>query len=249
MATFKLPILSLIPAALAFLAASPARANCARPVTYEATVTGNTVQVEPVNFDSRACPDASGMLRQTVGAGDIVKLADFCADGDELSAYVDECVPAGTYRYGFSAPYTCSTASCNTDYFVEATVTDTLDPSCVRSAGNAGPSAANAVPWQGEAVICSYNENGGGGTGGTGTVTGTDTTSTTTPSVTDSTSSTSSTGSGGANSFFEGGNDNPSGSSGCTVALGSGAAPVIGANAVALLAGLGLMRRRHARKP
>lgn len=232
----KVILSALIPSALV-LAASPARANCARPVGYEASVTANSVQVEPINFDSRVCPDPGGMLRQTVGTGDIVKLADFCMSGLEVSAYVDECVPPGTYRYGFATPYDCEQSACDTSYFVEAVVTDALPGGCAPSAGNPGPTSATSVPWQDNPVICSYNENTGGtgGSGGSGGSGGNGETG-------------GSGGSGGkGTSTGDGGNGNTQDSSGgCSIALGSGAAPVIGANAIALLAGIGLMRRRRA---
>lgn len=177
-------------------AATPARANCARPVGYQAVVTGNTVQVTPVNFDERACPDPEGMLRETPSTGEIVKLADHCVATAELAAYVDECVPPGTYRYGFASPFECSSSSCGTDYFVEATVTDQLAATCTRSDGNSAPAKASAVPWEDEASICGYQDGGG-----------------------------------------------------CSVGLTPGAGSVLGVNALALIAGVGLMRRRRTQQP
>jgi MYXO-CTERM domain-containing protein len=231
--------LAALPIALV-VAASPASANCARPVGYDAAVTGNTVKVEPVNFDARACPDADGMLRQTVSTGEIVKLADFCQAGNELAAYVDECVPAGTYRYGFAKAYECAAEACDTSYFVEATVTDTLAADCARSDGNAAPAAATSVPWKDDAVICSYQEGPcplTGGDCGTGGGSGT----------TSSSSSTSSGGTGGDGGGTDGASQGSSG--GCSVAITPGAGSVIGANVLALIVGLALMRRRRNPQP
>ena len=199
-----------------FTAATPARANCARPVGYEAVVTGNTVQVTPINFDERACPDPKGMLRETPSTGEIVKLADYCVATDELAAYVDECVPPGTYRYGFASPFECSPSSCGTAYFVEATVTDALATTCTRSTGNSAPANASAVPWEDEATI-------GGGQGG------------------------GDQGGGDQGGGDQGGGDQDGG--GCSVGLTPGAGSVLVVNALALIAGVGLMRRRRTEQP
>lgn len=216
---------SALTLAAALALTAPARANCAMPIGYNATVTGNTVAVAPSR--DATCPQPGGMLRQNPTSGEIVKLADFCGDAsaEGIKPYVDECVPAGTYRYGFATPFNCDSSACNVDYFTEATVADPLDSACARSAGNAAPSAATTVPWTDNATICQYEEDpcwagcpdaGAGGSGGTNTGTNTAT-------------DTSGEGSSG----------------GCSVGLPSGAAPVLGANVVALLAGLALMRRRR----
>ena len=63
------------------------------------------------------------LLREDVASGDVVQLAAYCAEcgpcqgfGDE-TCFFDECVPAGTYRYGFLVPYECEPASDTTDYY------------------------------------------------------------------------------------------------------------------------------------
>lgn len=153
-------------ALLASFAASPqALANCAMPVSYRATVNVNTVTIEPQNFGERGCPDSSGMLRENVSTGELVKLADYCSgvtkrgtasESASSAAYVDECVPAGTYRYGFEKPYDCHPSSCSTDYFTEAVVESTLGASCTRSVENRAPTAANKAPWTSKS-ICGYS--------------------------------------------------------------------------------------------
>lgn len=92
--------------------ASPARANCAMPSGYAIDVQGSTVRVELMNFQGRVCPDSSGLLRQEVSTGQVVKLAAFCeaTDGGPSTMYVDECVPPGTYHYGLAAPTSASRA-------------------------------------------------------------------------------------------------------------------------------------------
>lgn len=144
--------------------ATEAHANCARPVGYEATVSQNTVEVQAINFVNRQCPEASGMLRQNLSTREVVRLADYCrpsTDSGGGDAFVDECVPSGTYRYGFATPYECAPASCGTDYFVEVTVADPLDPNCTRASTDPGPTPATGVPWSNEQSICDY----GGGDG------------------------------------------------------------------------------------
>ena len=72
----------------------------------------------------------------------------FC-DQDSL-CYVDECVPAGTYRYGFATPFSCETGMCAgpLDYFESDTVADPPASSCARSPSDPGPTAyASEAPW------------------------------------------------------------------------------------------------------
>src|SRR5262249_40819213 len=110
------------------------------------------------------CPDSGGMLRQDVNGGQIVKLADFCASGN----YVDECVPAGTYRYGFAHPLLCDAAPCGgTPYYEGGTRTPQLSSTRTPRPGNAGPTAASSVPWSSNILICTGYQ----GTGGSGTTT------------------------------------------------------------------------------
>lgn len=144
--------------------ATDVQANCARPVGYQATVSTNTVEVQAINFVDRQCPDPSGMLRQNLSTHEVVRLADYCrasADQGGGDAFVDECVPSGTYRYGFATPYECAPASCGTDYYVEVTVADPLDPNCAREASDLGPTSAAGVPWSSQQSICDYGGDDG----------------------------------------------------------------------------------------
>jgi hypothetical protein len=155
---------SRIAAVLSFTAlyalAAPARANCAAPVDYGAAVAGSTVTIAA---SDGTCPRSGGMLRENPSTGEIVELADFCgeADGSGNKPYVDECVPPGSYRYGFGTPYACSSSACGTYYFTEATVTDTLATSCARSAGNSAPTSVAEVPWGDDSEICGYGGSSG----------------------------------------------------------------------------------------
>lgn len=139
------------------LSAPSARANCARPVSYDARVTGNTVEIEPVNFENRACPDPSGMLREDVASGAIVRIAEQCSE----KAYIDECVPPGKYRYGFGRAYVCAPSACSTDYFTEVEVTAPLAKTCLSRA-----KPEPAVPWGSGRSICSYGSRLAGCAGG-----------------------------------------------------------------------------------
>lgn len=222
----KIVIYTLIPAAL-LAASSEARSNCARPVHYLPTVTGNTVQVQPVNYEDRACPDPEGMIRQSVDNGEIVKLADFCVATEELAAYVDECVAPGKYRYGFAKPYDCEPYACGTSFFAEVSVTSPLDPACMRSAGNSPPTTAAAVPWRNDPFICDY-QGGDPSRGGESSWTG---------------------GSGPKSSGGSEAEEIPHAAGGCSVAITPGVGSVIGANALALVVGLLLMWNRRSNKP
>jgi hypothetical protein len=125
-------------------AAADARADCNSGadylVTASTTVPGTvTVRLEGTN---RTCGDGAAMLRQNVATGEVVLLFDHCVTG----AYVDECVPAGTYRYGFSPPYDCSEKGCGeVAYYGEVTVTG-AEPGCTRSPGNAPPGPHDVPP-------------------------------------------------------------------------------------------------------
>jgi hypothetical protein len=157
-------IFLLIPLCLAFLP-TQVLGNCARPTNYYITVENNTVAVAPLNFQKRTCPDASGMLRQNIATGETVKLADYCAttgkDGpfkysSETSSYLDECVPAGKYRYGFAKPYECCSSCCGTLLYGEAEVTTLLTTDCRRATGNHEPVATANMPWSHTSMICDY---------------------------------------------------------------------------------------------
>jgi len=136
---------------------SRALANCAEPVTYQATATGNTVTICLRNFGARQCPD-EGLLRQNPTGGEVVTLADCNSN----ACFVDECVPEGTYRYGLKTPYACNRSSCGTYYFAEATVSTPLG-SCTRTSGFSGPTAfTGSVPWGNNSQICGYGPCGCG---------------------------------------------------------------------------------------
>jgi hypothetical protein len=228
----KLALLALFPAALVALP-TPAHADCALGDSYSGTVSGSTVQITAISSSDRSCPDSGGMLRESAG-GEIVKLADFCATG----AYVDECVPAGTYRYGFATPYTCNSSACGgSDYYTEVTVTQALSATCMRSSGDPGPTAATSVPWGDSSQICAGDQGSGGSTPGSGGST---------------------PGSGGSTTTGGGGSDSGGSStgipskagsgSGCAMGLPPGTVPVLSGNALALLTGLLLMRRRRGQR-
>ncbi|HET6582280.1 MAG TPA: hypothetical protein VFG69_02510 [Nannocystaceae bacterium] len=140
---------------LSFALALPigdAAANAARPITYDTKVDGTTVRVCPVNFDSRGCPDPGGMLRENEESGEVVRLAETCEDG----CYVDECVPPGTYRYGFARPYECGRSSAYTSYYVTVQVPE-AEGTCSRAADRPAPSAHDArTPWRRDPEICHY---------------------------------------------------------------------------------------------
>jgi hypothetical protein len=223
---------------------SHAHANCAMPVSYTTKVAGNTVTVTPHNFGERGCPDSSGMLRENVDTGELVKLADFCSgttapDTATLTAtsaaYVDECVPVGSYRYGFASPYSCHTSACSTDYFATTSVTTTLDANCARSSGNSAPTSATNKPWTTVTAICTYQSHysatGGAsnqGAGGQSNTVG---------------------GAVGVAGQSEPGDDiahEPEG--GCSIAAPTGTTTVIGVNLATMLLGLLLGRWRRNRE-
>jgi hypothetical protein len=136
----------------AFFEATGAHADCAVPRDYVAKVNGNQVTVCPTySAGDGTCPQTAGMLR--VGLSDagntIEKLPDFCeAPPSSLltngtSCYVDECVPPGTYQYGYATPLDCA-QSCGGEFAVEVSVTTTLS-GCTSDAG--ALTSVTSVPW------------------------------------------------------------------------------------------------------
>jgi hypothetical protein len=153
--------------ALALLAATErASANCAAGDTFSVDVQGNRVTVCPEPTDNNAeriCPDPQGgMLRQNTTSGEVVHLADTCGGSERYQGaadecYVDECVPAGTYRYGFATPW--QSPSCSTcppsQYFGEVEVVDALPVECTPSLRTSELQPfAGAVPWGTEGDMC-----------------------------------------------------------------------------------------------
>ncbi len=243
-------VLAAAAGAVVATASETARANCARPSTYDVTVAGNTVTICPVNRESRGCPDLDGMLR--VGGMEAVRIADRCSgDAGPDSCYVDECVPKGSYQYGFAKPYECCQYCCGTDFYATASVEEDPPPECLAADAGAGgdaedadagglggaPGSAVSAPWSTSSLICTYAGGGLSGLGGSGGASGTG-----------------GGGSGGAMGGVAGniagaGGSSAGSSDGCTCAVaGSGTVTelVIGMNGVLVLLGLLLGRRRRA---
>ena len=203
-----------------------ARANCARPAGYEVSVSGHTVTICPINLEGRECPDPDGMLRQGSTATSL--LADRCTVERGTSCYVDECVPDGEYKYGFVRPYQCCQYCCGTDYYETVRVGAGPSVDCTPDAATSANYSGD-LPWQDTSVICNYAGGmGGGGAGGTG----------------------------GAGGQADGGGQADAGVSsessetGCACTVGAGARArqlVFGANALVVLLGLALHRRRRLR--
>ena len=161
------------PAALAVVAlvavlvlpVSAALANCAQPVTYAISAQGSTVTICPENFGQRLCPDPDGMLRQDLATGEAVRIPERCKDTNGEACYLDSCVPAGTYHYGFTTPYRCHSSSCGTYYYEEITV-EPWDGDC-DAGDDLTPTATDSVPWSSD-LICNYGDDPGTTDGGSG---------------------------------------------------------------------------------
>lgn len=161
-----LPLAAMLVSLAGLTVAGQASANCASGDSYGVYVEDTHVLVCPYGFDAnegRACPDTlGGMLRQNVASGDVVRLADSCAGSDRYEGakddcYIDQCVEAGTYRYGFAEPW--SDPFCEgcppSQYFVEVEVPVHHDVVCQRSAEVAVPEPYDAgVPWGDDPDMC-----------------------------------------------------------------------------------------------
>lgn len=157
---FLVACLAAVSGAVSFDAA----ADCAAPVIYDLILDRNSVVICPTNFTNRACPDPGGMLRENAGSGDTARLHDDCVPnpgyyGDPAAdpCYVDECVPPGTYNYGFANPYDCYPYSCGTYYYSTVDVIEPLDD-CQRLLGTTAPEPCTGCkPWiSGMDLICGY---------------------------------------------------------------------------------------------
>lgn len=141
----------------------PGPTMAARPTAgYHAAAEGVIVTICPQLRNDRACPQPEGMLRQNVATGEVVRLAQNCtnrrtmrpgvtAEAHTGACYIDECVPLGTYRYGYASPLTC--VGSTTFYYAEVTVTDQPAKNCRRSGGSQ-PTAVKHVPWGSSPYIC-----------------------------------------------------------------------------------------------
>lgn len=149
-----------------------ARANCAAPRGYRTTVDHNTVTI----CAEGECSSVGTLLREDAKTGAVVELSN-CTDGDAGSysvCWVDECVPAGAYRYGLKHAYLCCPGCCGTYYYgmgeSEPTYVTFPMGECTSTGEAPAPYDFNP-PWRGKDVsICGYkNPNGAGGsTSGTG---------------------------------------------------------------------------------
>jgi hypothetical protein len=128
--------------AVAF-ATRPAAADCANGADYYVTVNGSTVAVRPEGT-VRRCGGPIPMLRQDTSTGEVVELSGYCVS----SAYVDECVPLGTYRYGFATPYDCSEHGCGSVYYWASAQVTSAGAACQRNLSDAVPTPyAAGAPW------------------------------------------------------------------------------------------------------
>jgi len=144
-----------------------ARADCAEGADYQVTVAANTVTVCTTSATEQ-CGSAGPLLRQDETLGTVVVVGDAC---DANHCYVDECVPAGTYRYGYETAYSCSEEGCGgVAFFEEGAVTTALPATCTRTAGNTAPTATTAEPpWGTGADVGTSKSCGGCSTSLTGT--------------------------------------------------------------------------------
>jgi len=142
-------------------ASGRAAADCAAGAGYTATVADNTVTVCPTRSVS-VCGSSIDFLRQGKADGTVVSIGNSCSSN---GCYVDECVPPGSYRYGYATPFDCSEAGCGiVALFAEVTVATPLSQSCTRTTSGAGPTlTATTPPWgTGSGVSTSWFKKCGG---------------------------------------------------------------------------------------
>jgi hypothetical protein len=127
--------------------ASHARADCASAASYDVTVglvapTSVSIAIDEGDSDE-LCGGTVPMLRQNIDTGAVVELADYC----DQTSYIDECVPAGRYRYGLVQPLPCE--GCGGTPYFEAITVPAASGSCTPTTGDPGPiSYTGALPWK-----------------------------------------------------------------------------------------------------
>jgi len=128
--------------AMQSVALPTARANCAiyeyHPETDEEA--GTVV----ICADQQECSGGDVMLRENVETGEVVEIRGACREDEWESCWIDECVPAGTYRYGTVEPlrFGCGFRS----LFAEVEVSTTAE-SCTRTAGSEAKPYEDGAPW------------------------------------------------------------------------------------------------------
>jgi hypothetical protein len=137
------PGLGLALLAVVALGARSAAADCNTGAGYRVNLKGNTVTIL-IDSSTRRCGGPVPLLRQDVATGDVVVLSSYCVSG----TYVDECVPPGTYRYGFATPYDCSEQGCSSVYYWTSARVSGEVAGCQRSAGDQAPTEyPQGAPW------------------------------------------------------------------------------------------------------
>lgn len=139
----RIPVIAL----LLLGASSNVHADCAAGPDYQALVADpapSTVHVEIEHGSpDQGCGQSVPMLRQNIDTGEVVQLAAFCSGG----AYLDECVPAGRYRYGLATPLACE-GGCNGTPFFGIAVVPNSSVGCTLSDGDAGSTPyTGTVAW------------------------------------------------------------------------------------------------------
>lgn len=231
MRTHHLLAVSLVLTSLA--APVLARADCAEPPGYASAVTGNTVVVCAVGGleEFTGCPETGGMLRVDVASGGVAKLPDSCVpppatiEGSRSTAcYEDQCVPPGTYQYGYAAPFACE--ECGAESATVVKVTSPLsgctsDAGALTDAGSAPWDAASAVDDGVANAACDHaNPVDAGRHDASSVVSGRD----------------------------AGGGSRASSGGGCSTSAASSQHMVLAIDALALVLGLGVLARRRARR-
>lgn len=153
--------------ALLVVITSAARADSAPPLTYWIHEdTPGSVRICPSM--GKTCPDRV-LLRRDVATGAIVSMTA-CGTGIASDCYLDECVPAGRYQYGFQVPYACDDRW-GSYYYAQEDVAG-APANCTRTLP--APEVAASVPWKTSEVICegSYGADGMFGCSNAGGVVG-----------------------------------------------------------------------------
>lgn len=82
-----------------------ARANCAVWL-YTVTADSDTGRVT-ICADGVECAAGGVLLREDLETGEVYELQGNCTESTFESCFIDECVPAGAYRYGTPEPLQC----------------------------------------------------------------------------------------------------------------------------------------------
>lgn len=125
-----------------------AQANCAI-WTYRTEFDPETGHLV-VCGDDRDCSAGDVLIREDLETGEVFEISGNCGEGYDASCFVDECVPAGSFRYGTEEPLACGCGV--SEIFTNVEIVDALE-GCEPSNAAELVLREEGAPWGNQATI------------------------------------------------------------------------------------------------